>query len=69
MRAAAERGAYVCGEGEPDLNVALLEAVDIGVAYCRLYAGRQKRATGVFEGHGAFIGRGSVSRWRRTACA
>ncbi len=52
-------------EGEPDLNVALLEAVDIGTshAYCRIRWKASARHHQSLRAYSAFIGRGSMSRW------
>lgn len=46
-------------EGEPDLNVALLEAVDIGTSHIAGYTleGKARGTTQVFEAYSAFIGR------------
>ncbi|ECC8922659.1 4-phosphoerythronate dehydrogenase PdxB [Salmonella bongori] len=46
-------------EAEPDLNVALLEAVDIGTSHIAGYTleGKARGTTQVFEAYSAFIGR------------
>lgn len=46
-------------EGEPDLNVALLEAVDIGTSHIAGYTleGKARGTTQVFEAYSAFTGR------------
>ncbi|SUG46680.1 erythronate-4-phosphate dehydrogenase [Salmonella enterica subsp. arizonae] len=46
-------------EGEPDLNVALLDAVDIGTSHIAGYTleGKARGTTQVFEAYSAFIGR------------
>ncbi len=57
----------VWGGANRIFNVALLEAVDIGVAYCRLYAGGSARGTtGSLRAYSARLYRSpsSMSRWR-----